>query len=94
MLIIIAVVGRTVKWGKIYAVRRRMTAGLRGGEVQCDTVAAVDDVPKELRETTPLPTQPQPATSSVHEAKSGPPKEPRKMPGKEFPVTEIVSRTL
>ena len=82
MLIIIAVVGCTVKWGKIYAVRRWMTAVLRGGEVQRDTAAAVDDVPEESRETTPMLTQQQPATSSMHEAKSGPLKEPRKIPGK------------
>ena len=82
MLILIAVVGWTVKWGKMYAVRRWMTAVLRGGEVQRDTAAAVDDVHEESRETTPVPTQQQPATSSVHEAKTGPLKESRKMPGK------------
>ena len=82
MLIIIAVVGWAVKWGKIYAVRRWMTAVLRGGEVQRHTATAVDDVPEESRVTTPMPTQPQPATSSVHEAKSGPLKEPRRMPRK------------
>ena len=79
---IIAVVGWTVKWGKIYAVQRWMTAVLRGGSVQRDTATAVDDFPEESRETTLMPTQPQPAISSVHEAKAGPLKEPRKMPGK------------
>ena len=82
MLIIIAVVGWTVKWGKMYPVRRWMTAVLRGGEVQRDTAAAVDDVHEESRETTPVPTQQQPATSSVHEAKTGPLNGSRTMPGK------------
>ena len=51
--------------GEIYAVQRWMTAVLRGGSVQRDTATAVDDFPEESRETTLMPTQPQPANSSV-----------------------------